>query len=50
MVSPTSITQVTDLQLEVFTKFRSAALRSIFLNLVFNLFWIEQIKFEIRDA
>ena len=50
MIRPATISQVTNLELEIFAEFRTTALSLVLLNLVFDLSWVEQIKLEVRDS
>ena len=50
MVGPTPITQVANLQLEVFSKFWPSSLRPILLNLMLDLPRVKQVELQIRDA
>jgi len=50
VIGPATITQVTDLQLEVLAELGSAALRPILLNLMLDLPRIQKIKLEVGDA
>lgn len=49
MVSPAAVSQVTNLQLKVFTKFRSTALSSVFFNFVLHLTRVKDIELEVWD-
>ena len=41
MVRPATISQVTNLELEIFAEFGTTALSLVLLNLVFDLSWVE---------
>ena len=45
MICPTAISQITNLEFKIFTKFWSPALRPILLNLMLNLPWVQQVEF-----
>ena len=50
MISPAAITQVAYLELQVFAKLRTSSLGAIFLDLLLDLSWVKQFKFEERNV
>ena len=50
MIGPAAVAQVTNLQLKVLTKLGPATLRPVFLNLMLDLPWVEQVKLQIWNA
>ena len=50
VVGPAAVAEIANLQLEVFAKLWTAALRPVLLNLVLDLPWVEQVKLEVRDT
>jgi len=49
VVGPTAVSEITNLELQIFTEFRASTFSTVFLNLMLDLAGVKEVKVQERD-